>query len=57
MSIQPEGEDLRKAVEWISEERKYGPEKKLIKFVEEASLKFDLSPKDGEFLMRFFKET
>jgi len=56
MSIQPEGEDLRKAVKWISEERKYNPEKKLLKLVEEAGLKFDLSPKDGEYLLRLLKE-
>ena len=53
MSIQPDGEDLRKAVKWISEERKYGPEKKPIKLVEEACLKFDLSPRDAEYLTNF----
>jgi len=53
MSIQPDGEDLRKAVKWISEERKYGPEKKPIKLIEEACLKFDLSPKDAESLTNF----
>ena len=56
MSIQPEGEDLRKAVRWISEERKYKPEKKLFKLVVEAGLKFNLSPKDGEYLLRLLKE-
>ena len=53
MSIQPDGEDLRKAVKWISEERKYNPEKKHIKLIEEACLKFDLSPKDAEYLAKF----
>jgi hypothetical protein len=53
MSIQPDGEDLRKAVKWISEERKYGPEKKPIKLIEEACLKFDLSPRDAEYLTNF----
>ncbi len=53
MPIQPEGEDLRKAVKWISEERKYNPEAKPIKLVEEACLKFDLSPKDADYLTRF----
>jgi hypothetical protein len=53
MSIQPEGEDLRKAVKWISEERKYNPEAKPIQLVEEACLKFDLSPKDADYLTNF----
>jgi hypothetical protein len=50
MSIQPDGEDIRKAIKWISEERKYNPEAKPIKLVEEACLKYDLSPKDAEYL-------
>ena len=52
-TIQPQGEDLRKAVKWISEERKYNPEAKPVKLVEEACLKFDLSPKDAEYLTKF----
>ena len=52
-TIQPEGENLRKAVKWISEERKYNPEAKPVKLVEQACLKFDLSPKDADYLTRF----
>lgn len=55
-TIMPQGEDLRKAVKWISEERQSRPAKKLTKLVEEASVKFDLSPADGEFLFKFFRE-
>jgi hypothetical protein len=55
-TIIPQGEDLRKAVKWISEERQSGPRKKLVKLIEEANVKFDLSPADGEFLFKFFKE-
>ncbi len=55
MSIQPEGEALRKAVKWISEERKFKPEINLHKLIEEACIKFNLSPKDGDFLARFVK--
>ena len=53
MSIQPEGEELRKAVKWVSEKRKFNPEKKLNEVIEEACLKFDLSPMEAEFLSRF----
>ena len=57
MNIQPEGEDLRKAVKWISEERELNPEKALKELIEGASVTFDLSPKDEEFLYRFFKKS
>ena len=56
MSIQPEGEDIRKAVKWISEERKYGTPKKLSQLIEEACLRFDLAPNEAEYLTRFIKE-
>ncbi len=52
MTIQPKGEDLRKAVKWVSEERKYNKEKKLKALIEEACLKFNLSPTDADFLFR-----
>ena len=55
-TIQPEGEDLRKAVKWISEERKYGPQRKLAKLIEEACFKFNLSPMDAEYLAKFLKQ-
>jgi hypothetical protein len=55
-TVQPEGEDIRKAVKWISDERTYGAEKTLLKLIEEASLKFDLSPMDTEYLVNFFKQ-
>ena len=55
-TVQPEGEDLRKAVKWISDERQYGTGKTLLKLVEEAGLKFNLSPLDQEYLVNFFRE-
>lgn len=56
MSILPEGEQLRKAVRWISEERQERKEVNLAKLINEACIKFDLSPSDAEFLTRFFSE-
>ena len=53
MGIQPEGENLRKAVKWVSEERKFNPETPVMELVRTAGLKFDLSPKDAEYLFRF----
>ena len=43
MSIQPKGEDLRRAVKWVSEERTYNSEKDVKAIVQEACMKFDLS--------------
>ena len=54
-TVQPEGEDLRKAVKWISEERKFNPEAQTAKLIEQACLKFDLSPMDAEYLLNFLK--
>lgn len=57
MSLIPEGEQLRKAVKWISDKRIDNPGASLFRLIEEACLKFDLPPKDEEFLMRYFTET
>jgi len=56
-TVQPEGEDLRKAVKWISDERRYGADKTFIKLIEEAGLKFNLSPLDQEYLINFFRKS
>jgi len=56
MSILPEGEQLRRAVKWISDERSDNPGTGLSKLIGEACLKFDLPPKDAEFLMHFLAE-
>jgi hypothetical protein len=54
-TIQPDSEDIRRAVKWITEERKHGATLSLEKLLEEASRKFDLSPLETEFLQRFVK--
>ena len=56
MSILPEGEQLRRAVRWISEMREETQDANLPKLINEACVKFDLSPADTEFLSRFFAE-
>ncbi len=56
-TIMPEGENLRKAIKWISAMREEQKQPvPLAKLVEEASLKFDLSPVDQEFLFNFFRK-
>jgi hypothetical protein len=52
----PEGEDLRRAVKWISASILEHPDQPVQPLVQQAIFKFDISPKDAEFLIAFFKE-
>jgi len=54
-TVLPEGQSVRQAVRWISEQTKIEPNASPLKFVSEAISKFDLSPKDSAFLMNFYK--
>lgn len=55
-NIQPQGEDLRKAVQWLSEEKQCSKTRDIKSLVQDACARFDLSPKDAEFLARFASE-
>jgi hypothetical protein len=55
-TIMPEGEGLRRAVKWISAELDEHPDKSIQKLLNEAVSRFDLSPKDTEFLTNFYKK-
>lgn len=55
MSILPQGEDIRKAVKWISEIRLSDRNADPNKLVEQACLKFNLSPIDAQYLSRWVK--
>ena len=55
-TIQPQGEDIRKAVKWISEERKAGTTTGNAQLVEQAAVKFNLSPLEVEFLTKFVRQ-
>lgn len=52
----PEGEDLRRAVRWISDSLQDDPDRSVQPLVQEAIFKFNLSPRDADFLIGFFKE-
>lgn len=52
----PEGEELRRAVKWVSAQLQETPDQPVHKLVQEAVFKFDLSPKDSEFLSRFYRK-
>ncbi|HKL01725.1 MAG TPA: hypothetical protein VJ943_15845 [Desulfotignum sp.] len=55
-NVHPQGEALKKAIQWVSEQRKKNPDTPVEKLADTASLQFDLSPKDSEFLLRFVKQ-
>jgi hypothetical protein len=50
MTIMPHGENLRKAVQWISEQRQEAAPKSMAKIIEEASLTFNLTPAEALYL-------
>jgi len=50
-TVTPTGEDIRRAVKWISENMEENPDQVRIKIIEQAVFKFDLSPIDAEFLI------
>jgi hypothetical protein len=49
-ALLPEHEGLRRAVQWLATQRSRDA-----KTIEEASLRFDLSPLDEDFLLRHFR--
>jgi hypothetical protein len=55
-TIQPKGEQLRQAIKWISEERQEDENRPIPQLIEKAALRFNLSPKDEEFLRSFYKQ-
>jgi len=55
-AIMPEGEAIRKAVKWISDNLQDDPNKSVQKLINEAVMRFDLSPKDAEFLTDFYRK-
>jgi hypothetical protein len=55
-TIQPKGERVRLAIRWISNERQSDESCKFSLLVQEASMKFNLSPQDEEFLLAFYND-
>ena len=55
-NIFPDGEDLRRAVKWISGNLQENPYQPVAPLIQEAVFKFDLSPRDADFLYRFYSK-
>ena len=52
----PDGEDIRRAVRWVSGNLQEDPGQPVGPLVREAIFKFDLSPRDAEFLIGFYSQ-
>ena len=55
-TIIPEGERIRQAVKFISAERMEDDKKPIRKLIQEASVKYNLSPKEEQDLANFYRE-
>ena len=55
-TIQPKGEKVRNAVKWISIKLKEDEKRKIAVLIQEAAMKFNLSPKEEEFIENFYKQ-
>jgi hypothetical protein len=53
-TIQPKGERVKQAIKWISERR--DGDIGISMLVQEASTRFNLSPKEEEFLWVFYRK-
>lgn len=52
----PKGEKLRRAVRFISERSEAAPDLRRAALLEEATLRFDLSPRESELLAAFLRD-
>ena len=55
-TIQPKGEKMRQAVKWISESLQENENQPIAVLIQEAGARFNLSPKEEEFLISFYRE-
>ncbi|HOE80164.1 MAG TPA: hypothetical protein PLB14_04965 [Smithellaceae bacterium] len=55
-TIMPDSENVQKAIKWISASLEDDASQSKLKLIESAASRFDLSPKDTEFLMGFFRD-
>ncbi len=53
-TIMPDGEEIKQAIKWISAQLEQKNNEPLAMLIEDAVFKFDLSPKEADFLTRFF---
>ena len=55
MAELPKGESLRRAVRWISSRLDEDPAQDPKRLVNDATLRFDLTPREAEYLFEFYR--
>jgi hypothetical protein len=55
-SLLPPGDAVRKAAAFVAETRKAEPSRTLASILDEAGMRFNLTPLDGEALHRLFSD-
>ncbi len=55
-TVIPEGKNVQNAIKWISANLEENENQSVQQLVEKTVFKFDLSPKDTEFLLGFFRD-
>lgn len=53
-TVIPEGQGIRKAIQWIDQEHQDNPQIKMIQLIDQAGMRFNLAPNATEFLVRFY---
>ena len=56
-TILPKDEKIRRAVQWISDHLENSPAEKLMGLLNQAASRFDLSPTESDFLLKFYKDS
>ncbi|BCR05309.1 hypothetical protein DESUT3_23780 [Desulfuromonas versatilis] len=52
----PDGDEVRRAVKWVSDNLQDEPGQPVSPLVQKAIFKFNLSPRDADFLIHFFSQ-
>jgi len=55
-TVIPDSEALRRAIKWISEQLKENDQRNPRKLLQDAALRFNLSPKDTQFIYQFYNK-
>jgi len=54
-TLQPEGESMRRAIRFVSDALREDPERPLGPVIDEAALRFDLDPRQADYLIEFYR--
>lgn len=55
-NLLPDGEELKRAIKWVSGNLQDDSAQPLSPLVQQAIFKFDLSPRDAEYLLNFYRK-